>query len=120
VFAISDAQSAISNRLAGPLPVVQNSVVVEKYLRLFGNKIETLPVRSQFFWGAVAAATWSPHSAATNFRSGSGPKSIVNGLEKRVIAQCDHQRSERVRSPETRHTARRAASYYFSLNTSHY
>jgi hypothetical protein len=40
-FAISDAQSATSNRLAGPLPVFQNSVVVEKYLRSFGNKIET-------------------------------------------------------------------------------
>ena len=40
-FAISHAQSAISNHLAGPLPVIQNSAVVEKYLRLIGNKIET-------------------------------------------------------------------------------
>jgi hypothetical protein len=39
-FAIRDARSAISNRLAGALPVFQNSAVVEKYLRLFGNKIE--------------------------------------------------------------------------------
>jgi hypothetical protein len=31
-------------------------VVVEKYLRLFGNKIETLQVRSQYFWGAHACS----------------------------------------------------------------
>ena len=36
-FAIRDARSAISNRLADALSVFQNSGVVEKYLRLFGN-----------------------------------------------------------------------------------
>ena len=32
---------AISNHLAGPLPVFPNGAVVEKYLRSFGNKIDT-------------------------------------------------------------------------------
>jgi hypothetical protein len=50
-FAIRDARSAISNRLAGALPVFQNSAVVEKYLPLFGNKIETWI----FFGSAVSA-----------------------------------------------------------------
>jgi hypothetical protein len=49
-FAIRDARSAISNRLAGPLPVFQNGTVVENYLRLFGNRIDTWDVCLRGFW----------------------------------------------------------------------
>jgi hypothetical protein len=62
-------------RLAGPPAVVQNSVVVDKYLRLFGNKIEICG------FGRSISGERSPQNAATNFRSGSGPKSIVNTLK---------------------------------------
>jgi hypothetical protein len=37
---VRDSRSAISNRLAGAPPLVQNTNLVENYLRLFGNKIE--------------------------------------------------------------------------------
>jgi len=38
--AIRDARSAISNRLAGALPLVRNRNLVDNYLHLLGNKIE--------------------------------------------------------------------------------
>src|SRR6266487_2635941 len=40
-FAIRDTRSAISNRLNGPPRLVQNKNLVEDYLQLFPNKIET-------------------------------------------------------------------------------
>jgi hypothetical protein len=38
---VRDSRFAISNRLAGALPLVRNSNLVDNYLHLFGNKIET-------------------------------------------------------------------------------
>jgi len=42
---------------------------------------------------AVAAATWSPHSAATDFPFDDA-KTTVDAIGKFVIAECDHQHSE--------------------------
>jgi hypothetical protein len=37
---VRDLRSAISNRLAGALPLARHSNLVDNYLHLFGNKIE--------------------------------------------------------------------------------
>jgi hypothetical protein len=44
---VRDSRSAISNRLAGALPLVRKSNFVDNYLHLFGNKIERWSLGSE-------------------------------------------------------------------------
>jgi hypothetical protein len=55
---VRDSRSAISNRLAGALPLVRNSNLVDKYLHLLGNKIEMWYFGSEADYGFVAVAAF--------------------------------------------------------------
>ena len=92
------AQSAISNRLAGPLPVVQNSAVVEKYLRLIGNKIEnwTSIAGSQTSGGTQASRVVGKRLLASTQLTGTVPLLAgVNFQRKFVAAGYRNQHARR-------------------------